>query len=284
MSAKERIANFAAANGWRYNVECTLPDEATYAPSIANLGKNPSLTESFAGTWAGHPFESYLFSCTLPGRETEKRYSVRVFRLDFDNSVVMPHIFVTCNTSNRRSMLSVVPRRFDQSQKLSLEAAFGDTFTAYSHVGTKTDAVSFLPPNTLMTMIENNQRFDVEIVGHSLYLYSDDTWAAEDMVKEAFCLMDGISKHIAHRLQSWRFVLPNDTYPYLQSTPGYGDLVVRRRRFDARVTIGAIVYIFAFSRIWAADDIASTITAKLLFTLAITVVVVVGVLIPWRRA
>lgn len=284
MSPKERIANFAAANGWTYNVKITSPNDATYAPAIAGLSDHVKISESFKGEWDGRSFVSYKLSCRLPGRETEKRYAVRVFRLDFADDVLLPHVFVSCQTSNRRSYLSVVPRRFSQSQKLSLEAAFGDNFTAYSHTGAKTDAVSFLPPNVLATMIDTNQRFDIELVGNSLYLYSDDSWAGEDTFKEAFRLMEGLSKHIEHRLKTWRFVLPNDTYPYMGSTPGYGDLVMHRRRFDALSALWLIVYTLALLRIWTADSVAETTTAKLLLTLLLALTVAAGVFITTRRS
>jgi len=275
--ADDTLRAFCAANGWQYQSLSIAPEKERFIPAVAGLGRKQTTSQALHGSWFGRPLESYLAQASLPNQSDSGKYYVRVWHVRFGEHTVFPPLFLGQRRSANADGLSVLPRHFEPSQRLSLEYAFQEYFVAYSHRGTKTDAVSFLPPNVLETIIHTNRWFDVELVGDSLYLYSKDTSLTPQAFGAAFTVLASLIRHLNHRLTTWKMVLPKDAYPYLASQAGYASLTAHNYRFSSKPLVLGIPIVLGLLRIWASS--AYSHHAKVLFTEAVAGVVVIAIVV-----
>lgn len=221
---------FAQQNSMLY-LESSKPNyKKHFQPAVAKLGFFERNEQIVKGELGGLPFEMYahtfrqLFARRY-GRKVIQVYSVKLPK-------ELPHIFMR-NRQAGSKHLSSLPRHFDDDQRVSLEGNFDTFFTVYTHRRTITEALSLLSPNVMEALVRSNTKFDIEIIGTRLYLYSDNYLTTAHELDEALRSLINVAETFEHRLKSWRFVLPNNQhYPYLVSRPGFGTVALGHTYFN----------------------------------------------------
>jgi len=85
----------------------------------------------------------------------------------------LPHMVLDGKANNLFGIITGLSDSFDRSQKLSLEGDFDNYFTLYAPKEYERDALYVFTPDVMRVLIEEGQRFDMEIVDNYLYVYSN---------------------------------------------------------------------------------------------------------------
>ena len=85
----------------------------------------------------------------------------------------LPHMVLDGKANNLFGIITGLSDSFDRSQKLSLEGDFDNYFTLYAPKEYERDALYVFTPDVMRVLVEEGQRFDMEIVDNYLYVYSN---------------------------------------------------------------------------------------------------------------
>lgn len=274
------LRQFCAENAWQYYGALPHPPLSTYQASIGRLDPQHESNQYFVGRIAGRQFASYSVWAELPRGAQADHYAARVFQVVLPG-VQLPHIFLRLNQTGTGATVSPYPVHFGENQRLSLEAAFEDVYTSYSHTGTKTDAVSLLPPTLLQALLDTNQAFDIEFAGDSVYVYARSVGYTAHDLEQAFTLLAVVLHFLEHRLKSWKFVLPNDKYPYMDYELGYGTAQASGVRINAKYPALIGTYAAMVGLLFARFD---STNMRVGYTAGLTIAFGLGVFLDKRRA
>lgn len=230
---------FADSQNLRY-IDTAKPNyKKHFQPAVAKIGLFERQEQIIVGEYNGLAFRSYVNTYRHPFAYRWSRVATRVYELDLPKE--FPHIFLRNRNSDNR-FFSTVLRHFDDSQRISLEGDFDAYFTTYTHIATTTQALSLLAPNVMQTLIRTNKKFDIEIAGNKLYLYTSDYYVTGDDLKDMFDTLDSFMNHVERRLKSWKFTLPNNKhYPYMASRAGAGTIAIGQKYYS-QAWVGITAY------------------------------------------
>jgi hypothetical protein len=234
LGIREHISReFAAANNFAYQFRAK-PHYSLFPPALDRLGWLPREEQIISGMLDGYSFRTYIHSYHHYYQNILERIYTRVYEVRLPKR--FPHIFLATRRASGGKLLTNFKRHFDDDQRLMLEGNFEDMFIAYTHRRTVSDALSFLAPNVMVTLIDSNEVYNIEIIGDKLYLYSETYYPSPQSFHEGFGVLQKVMKHMDHKLKSWRLVLPNDAkYPFLRSRAGYGTIAIGGKYFNSAI-------------------------------------------------
>lgn len=126
--------------------------------------------------------------------------------IDIELPKEFPHIYIDGHASDKFRG----PRYyFDKSNMLSLEGNFDTSFQVYAPKNYETLALSILSPDVMAVLVDNANKYDIELFGSHLRIISNKKIFNKHEDESDIIRVAGIVLHeIEHRLKSWN---PHDS-------------------------------------------------------------------------
>jgi hypothetical protein len=186
---------FAEANGWRIAQSGSVLTDIP--PSIRHIGNKHTVNDVVAGTVFGAAFRLYDYQYTIGRGKNAKRYTNTIISMDLPAD--FPHILL-----DSKSNLGGARRIRADAEQVSLEGNFDDSFTLYVEPKHRTDALSVISPDVMQTILQATKSYDIEIVGHSVYIFAEGDKRNKTYVRDLFIGAERILAELSHRAKSFR--------------------------------------------------------------------------------
>lgn len=158
-----RLYRFADAN--RLQVVRDVTDPA-YSGMIFDEGHSRQISEALRFT-SGVEIGNYRY-VTGSGKNRQT-HDYAYAKLPLGRH--LPHMVLDSLQNNFLGMTNL-PDSFKEDQRLELEGDFNKHFKLYAPKQYERDALYIFTPDVMATMIDNGERYDMEIVDDTLYIYS----------------------------------------------------------------------------------------------------------------
>lgn len=169
------LARFADENGLAFRL-CSA--DPAYPGCLFALGHSRA---SVNHVWSERGLLAdcgrYTYTTGSGKDRTKFDWSFAAFRLPR----AMPHLLLDARANNVAG-LSNLPVSFSADQRLTLGAPFDEQYSLYAPVGYGPDAFYLFPPDLLSMLIDAPADFDIEIVDHWMFFY---TQSPLDLTEEA---------------------------------------------------------------------------------------------------
>ncbi|HEX8762388.1 MAG TPA: hypothetical protein VF733_01380 [Candidatus Saccharimonadales bacterium] len=195
---------FADINGMEYRSSFT-PEEKGI---IFQLGRDRHSERVVSGQYRGREFWFGTHYYTIRSGKYEQTIPTAVINVTLPRAV--PHVIL----DGRQNHLQL-GREFDRSQRFELEGDFGKYFTVYCPKDYERDVLYFLTPELMQVLINLDDKYDIEVIDHELYLYSGSRIKpSEKQINDIFTLIDTLGGEISEnteRYRDWRVAKGLDT-------------------------------------------------------------------------
>lgn len=224
---RKTAAQYAARRGFTFRRLGSVNRHGFY-PTIFQFGWFPKKELIMDGRIDGLDFHMFFYTYRHPLRYTYLRSSIRVIEVSLPK--MMPHMYFA--SLRPIAALSNTDIRFDTEQAVDLGGEAHKKFAFYTHRRTVTDSLAFASPNLLALLVDNFQKYDLEIIGDKLYIYARqplfDKTSTDDML-EAF---GAIAPYVKRFMKNWHFSRTNTRkYPFLRSRHGFGSMKLGSKYF-----------------------------------------------------
>lgn len=188
---------FADANGLEYRATHN-PDEKG---SIFQIGRERHSEGVISGRYAGRTFWFGTHFYTIKAGKYDQTIGTAVINIELPRAV--PHVII----DGRQNRLPL-GGEFDRSQRIELEGDFGKYFTVYCPKDYGRDVLYFLTPELMQALVDLNDKFDIEMLDHELYLYSRSILKPSELqLSEIFTIIEKLGGEVVEnteRYQDWR--------------------------------------------------------------------------------
>jgi hypothetical protein len=153
--------NFGVTNGWDVN-NVTNTNELV-PPSLLQGLNNQFASPILQVQLNSLQFNLFAFECIYSAsyrRQSGDYYTVAMVPLEHD----MPHILL-----RSKQLKTQLQRDMVNAQSLKLEGDFNAYFNLQLESGSQIDVLSIVTPDVMSTLIDNNQKQEIEIFGSNLY-------------------------------------------------------------------------------------------------------------------
>lgn len=180
----------------------------------------------------------------------------------------LPHIVLDARQNNFLGM-SNLPDTFKANQRLELEGDFNKHFNLYAPKQYERDALYIFTPDVMATMIDNGERYDMEIVDDMLYIYSQESLdlLSAGRLEPLLAVVDTISRDVSKQTIHYRDDRVGDRTHDVVAVPG--------QRLKQGFNLAMVVLVVA---VFGAQ-IASTVWPDTAWILPLLVVVTLWVFI-----
>ena len=161
-----RLSRFAGANGMRFTA---VDSGLSYPGSLFGIG-NTSWVFGHLSFDGGRFFDigNYTYATGTGTSLSTSNWGYLAVQLDRS----LPNMVLDAKRNNRLFGTTNLPFSFAKDQVLSLEGDFDRYFTLYCPKEYESDALYVFTPDLMALLVDETQRFDVEIVEDWMFLYS----------------------------------------------------------------------------------------------------------------
>ena len=253
MDAKDVFwRRFAESNDW-YVVPRPLAGHSLIPPGLhGNRAKNRMSSVIFA-EFEGRVCQVYTCSFDVGSGSKRRTHHYTVAHIGL--SRVFPHLILD---SKRTWALT---NRGNATKRIRLEGNFDKYFSLYCEENEHIDALSIITPDVMQTLIRDNPRQDIEIVGSNMYFVMASDHRNPNAIKHLFQSVDALADDIAHKAKTIRY----------DETPGAANAA----------HIQAVLATSAKSR----DGVLSSLVGTLIFVAALPIIllILVGIVMTISR-
>lgn len=153
---------FGAVNGW--SIDVASPETVLLPPSL-QYGRSHSFSSVLEASLGPINAELFTYQCVTSVGRNEQTHVFTVAKVPLP--VQLPHILLVAKSGHPDLREVMV----DQ-EKLTLEGDFDQYFTLSLEKGHEVDVLAILTPDVMQTLIQYNQKEDIEIIGANAYFIS----------------------------------------------------------------------------------------------------------------
>jgi len=154
----------------------------------------------FIGKTDEYNYSFFSYSYFIGLGNGARDYQAAVVEIELPQKV--PHLVIdsTVESINMDIRSSVLPIRFSEDQRISLEGSFSRYFAIYSPDTQEINALSILTPDVMETIMQVASRCDIEMINNRLYFYWPSIPQTRDEYEKMFRTVDSIWSEIGKKL------------------------------------------------------------------------------------
>lgn len=210
-----RLKGFASDNGWQF-LENQKPDD--HNGMIFGHGHSRLIEQRFVlGAGWLNEMGNYRY-VTGSGKNSQTHYFGYI-RMSLPRK--LPHMVLDAKTNNFLG-ISNLPQMFSRQQRLSLEGDFDKYFTLYAPQQYETDALYVFTPDVMATLIDDGQKYDLEVIDDKLYIYSSRKFNLSDAatIKKLLNMAQSIAGQLHEQTDYYADERVNDRAANIIAEPG----------------------------------------------------------------
>lgn len=186
---------FAAKNNMSLAIDISDPQ---YPGMIFNEGHSRRISTQLNG----EGFRVGLHNYVVGHGKNSRSYSWLFICIELQR--VLPHMVLDSKQNNVLG-ISNLTDPIKRSQKLSLEGDFDKYFTLYAPAQYGQDALYVFTPDVMSALINYGARYDMEIIGDQLYLYSNSEvdFFKQTWLEKAFALIDVLKHEVGNQTKRY---------------------------------------------------------------------------------
>lgn len=228
------ISQFAVANGYQYS---PIGDIQPRNGSVFDHnGHSEKIEDMVEGVLGGHSFRFFRFRYTTGHGKESMDHDQSIMVLEFSGN--LPHIVVD---SKHKESLSFP---FKTKQLVELEGDFRKYFRLYIPKEYEIEALSLLTPDVMAQLIDKSSNFDVEFIGHRIYIYDNGLIATRKELIDLYELATTLVKELDRQLKNFKTQVIHPTMqPVLKKR--WGNFLVMGLDRKQSVVIAVVLILLA---------------------------------------
>jgi len=232
------LQRFAQDNNWQL-LQPTVDDLPS---SVKGAGRKEVVRIGVVGILDETPFLLFNYEYVTGNGKNSRTISATIVRFTLDKS--LPYILL--DSQKNRTGAARIP---SNAQHQSLEGDFDKYFRLYIQDGAAIEALSFITPDVMQTLIQSNSSQDIEIVNNQLFLICAGDVTRRDSIQSLFISSRKILSEIIHKTNTYRPNIATTQLSAISYATNQKYIPSRTRTFNKVFTIVfAIIFILMF--IW----------------------------------
>lgn len=189
------MKQFALQNGFKFF------DNGPFDSEIGVLFKRGSerkLYNLVVGNLDNYPIRLFNYSYSIKSGKRRDKFIYTVFDLEFNSE--LPRMYLDAHKD-------VVGDFINGLKPLILEAnEFKQVYSLYITPGSQIDALQVFSPDLMSELLNFKYKFDLELVGHQIYVYANCQLADKEPLEAMFNFAKHIVKNLSYEIERMKRV------------------------------------------------------------------------------
>lgn len=271
------VEAFAEINNFSFKQHLSGSDVEAKPGTLFDHGHSKYAERIIEGMYAELPFTLFEYHYATGSGKRRRDYQAMV--MEFELPRTMPHMII--DSVIESNMGSILPIKFDKSQKIELEGDFHKYFDLYAPDKYGVSALTILAPDAMDALLNHAGLCDIEIINNRLYFYWPMKANNPGLYKEIFETSREVLAQTGDKLKH------GDIFGNSHQAKLHTDLNGEGVRLKKTSAVPIIVFIIA---IYALSSISSVLFKKdirvvgyIISYLVQPIVVITLVVYYWRR-